>query len=160
VNWFLKDVRINAVYFRDEMLIPISQKLQTNGSGEHRPWPPVHMDNAQTSTAKVISSVVPDLRVKRTAQLPYSPDVCPSDFFLFGWLKGKLQHQQFTCADQLFEAVDEIFSPFSIDMIEDMFRNWIHRLVQVIAQMVTTGGLIYYGHRRFCAISDAAAVTG
>jgi hypothetical protein len=37
VNWLRKDARINAVYFRDEALIQISQKLQTNASGGHRP---------------------------------------------------------------------------------------------------------------------------
>jgi hypothetical protein len=38
VNWLPTDGRINAVYFRDEILIPISQTLQTNASGGHRPW--------------------------------------------------------------------------------------------------------------------------
>jgi hypothetical protein len=79
-----------------------------------------------------ISSVMPDLRLKRTLQPPYSPDICPSDFFLFGWLKGKLQ-QQFTDPGQLFEAIGEIFSSLSVDMIENAFQNWIRLLIQVIA---------------------------
>jgi hypothetical protein len=41
----------------------------------------------------------------------------------FRWLKGKLQKQQFTDPDQLFETVDEIFSSFSVDAIKDVFRN-------------------------------------
>jgi hypothetical protein len=90
VNWLPKDVRINAVSFRDEILIPISQKLQTNVSGGHKPWTLVHMNKAKVHTAKVVSSVMPDLRLKRTPQLPYSPDSCPSDLFLFDWFKGKL----------------------------------------------------------------------
>jgi hypothetical protein len=76
-------------------------------------------------------SVMPDLRLKRTPQTRYSPDICPSDFFLFSWLKWMWQ-QQFTDSDQRFEAIDEIFSSLSVDMIEDLFRNWIHRLGQVI----------------------------
>jgi hypothetical protein len=47
-------------------------------------------------------------------------------------LKGELQQQQFTDPDQLFEGVDENFGSLSVDMIEDMFRNGIHRLVQFI----------------------------
>jgi hypothetical protein len=90
LNWLPKDVRIKAVSFRDEILIPISQKLQTNVSGGHKTWTLVHMDNAKVHTAKVVSSVMPDLRLKRTLQPPYSPDSCPLDLFLFDWLKGKL----------------------------------------------------------------------
>jgi hypothetical protein len=77
------------------------------------------MDNAKVHTAKVVSSVMPDLGLKRTIQPPYSPDICPSDFFLLDWLTGKLQQQQFTDPDQLFDAVDEMFSSISVDMIEN-----------------------------------------
>jgi hypothetical protein len=66
------------------------------------------MDNSKVHATKVLSSVVPDLRLKRTPGPPYSPDICPSDFVLFGWLKGKLQQQEFTHPDQLLEAVDEL----------------------------------------------------
>jgi hypothetical protein len=38
MNWLPKDVRINRVYFRDMILIPISQKLRTKDSGGHKPW--------------------------------------------------------------------------------------------------------------------------
>jgi hypothetical protein len=91
------------------------------------------MGNAKVYTAKVVSSVMPCLRLKSTPQPPYSPDICPSDFFLFGWLKGKLQLKQFPDVDQLFEGIDEIFSSLSADMIKGVFRNWIHRLVKGIA---------------------------
>jgi hypothetical protein len=74
-----------------------------------------------------------DLRVKRTPQRPDSPEICPSDFFLSGWLKGKLQRQRFMDPDQFREAIDEIFSFVSVDMIEAVFGSWIHQLVQVIA---------------------------
>jgi hypothetical protein len=84
VNWLWKDVRINAVYFRDEILTPISKKLQTNVPGGCKPRTLVHIDNAKIRTGKVVSSALPDLRLKRTLQPPYSPGICPSDFFLFG----------------------------------------------------------------------------
>jgi hypothetical protein len=82
VNWLPKDVRINAVYFRDEILRSISRKLQSNVPSGHKPCTIVHMDNTKVHTEKVVSSVMLDLKLKRTLQLPYRPDVCPSDFFL------------------------------------------------------------------------------
>jgi hypothetical protein len=87
VNWLPKDVRINAVYFRDKILILIFRKLQTTVSGGHKPWTRMHMDNPKVHTAKVVSSIMLDLRLKRTSRPPYSPEICPSGFFLFGWLK-------------------------------------------------------------------------
>jgi hypothetical protein len=89
VNWLSKEMRINAVDFRNEMLVPVSQKLQTNVSGGHKPWTLMHMDNANVHTAKVVLGLMPDLRLKRTPEPLYSPDICPSDFL--GWLKGKVQ---------------------------------------------------------------------
>jgi hypothetical protein len=61
-----------------------------------------------------------------------SADVCLSDFFLSDWLKGQLQHRQLTDADQLFDAGNDIFTSLSIATIEDVFRNWIHPLEQMI----------------------------
>jgi hypothetical protein len=82
VFWMPKDVRINEVFFRNKILIPISQKHQTNVSGGPKPWTRVHMDNAKVQATKVVSGAMPDLRLKRTRQAPYSRGICPSDFFL------------------------------------------------------------------------------
>jgi hypothetical protein len=75
------------------------------------------MDNAKIDTARAVLPVRLDLRLMKTPQPPSSPDICPSDFFLFGWLKGKPQ-----------PLINEIFASLSVDTIEDVFRNWIHRL--------------------------------
>jgi hypothetical protein len=90
------------------------------------------MENAKFHTATAISTVMLELRAKRTPQPPSSPDVCPSDFLLFGWLKGKLQQRQLTDAHQLFGTVDEILTSLSVDTIEEVFRNWIHRPERLI----------------------------
>jgi hypothetical protein len=66
VNWLPNDVRINGLYFRDEILIHISQKLQINVSTGRKPRTPVHMDKAKVHTAKMVSSAMPDLRLKKT----------------------------------------------------------------------------------------------
>jgi hypothetical protein len=49
------------------------------------------------------------------------------------WLVQRgLQQRQLTDADQLFDAINEIFASLSVGTIEDVFRNRIHRLQQVI----------------------------
>jgi hypothetical protein len=54
------------------------------------------------------SKAMPDFGLKSTPQPPYSPYICPSGFFFFGWLKLKQQQQQLTDPNRLFKAVDEI----------------------------------------------------
>jgi hypothetical protein len=63
--------------------------LSTDGKGKGR-------------YSRVVSSVMPFFRFKRTLQCPHSPDICPCDRFLFGWLKEKLQQPQFTDPVELF----------------------------------------------------------
>jgi hypothetical protein len=85
VNWLPEDARINAASFRDEVWSPISQKLQKHASGGRKPWTLVRRDHAKVHTATAVSTVMTDLRLKKTSQPSHSPDPCPSDFFLFGW---------------------------------------------------------------------------
>jgi hypothetical protein len=42
-------------------------------------------------------------------QLPYSPDLAPCDFFLFGYLKQHLEGKHFTREDRVIAAVREVF---------------------------------------------------
>jgi hypothetical protein len=41
--------------------------------------------------------------------------------FLFGWLKAQLERREYNGEDGLYEAVDEILTGLSIDMIETVF---------------------------------------
>jgi hypothetical protein len=67
-------------------------------------------------------------RFKRKPQPPYSPDVAPSDFFLFGWLKTQLKWREYNEEDRLYEVVDEILTGLSIKMIETVFVDWMNQL--------------------------------
>jgi len=42
---------------------------------------------------------------KREPHPSYSPDLAPSDFFLFGYLKGKFNDHSFETQEQLYEAI-------------------------------------------------------
>jgi hypothetical protein len=117
VNYLPKDARITAVYLRDDILIPIVQKRQTNACGGHRPWTLIAVDNAKVHTVKVVPTLMPDLRLKSTFRPLYSPDICLSDLLIFGWLKGKPQPPQFTHAHQFFEVIDAIAAQLSIETI-------------------------------------------
>ena len=42
---------------------------------------------------------------QRAPHPPYSPDLAPSDFFLFGYVKEKLGGQSFKTREELYEFV-------------------------------------------------------
>jgi hypothetical protein len=52
------------------------------------------MGNARVRTARATQEKLDVSRFKRTPQPPYSPDIAPSDFFLFGWLKTQLERRE------------------------------------------------------------------
>jgi hypothetical protein len=65
----------------------------------------------------------------RMAPYPlYSPDVAPSDFFLFGCVKKKLQEAEFQSVQELFEAVVRILRAIPISTLLGTFHEWIKRL--------------------------------
>jgi hypothetical protein len=55
----------------------------------------IHVDNARLCTPKVLDEYFEGHRPQRADHLPHSPDLAPSDFFLFGLINGKLKGTHF-----------------------------------------------------------------
>jgi hypothetical protein len=66
--------------------------------------------------------------LKRLPHLSYSPDISPSDFYLFGKIKDALVGQEIPDEVGLLEAAIEILSGISHDELQAVFRNWIERV--------------------------------
>jgi hypothetical protein len=65
----------------------------------------------------------------RSAAHPrYSPDLTPSNFFLFGHLKRMLQGTEFQNAEELLEAAVQILSDIPLETVMATFHQWMERL--------------------------------
>ena len=64
---------------------------------------------------------------KRTPHPPYSPDLAPSDFFLFGYVKTKLMGHSFQTREELFEAIFEIIEGIPQSLKLKVFDEWMNR---------------------------------
>jgi hypothetical protein len=64
-----------------------------------------------------------ELHFKRTAHPHFSPDIVPSDFFLFGWLKIQLVSRFVGKIDELFEAMEAILDTLIIETITSTFTT-------------------------------------
>ncbi|UYV75291.1 hypothetical protein LAZ67_12003345 [Cordylochernes scorpioides] len=61
----------------------------------------LHHDNAPAHTALKISKFLQDHSTSVFPQPPYSPDLAPCDFFLFGKLKKKLKGRKFQSIEEI-----------------------------------------------------------
>jgi molecular chaperone DnaK len=64
-----------------------------------------------------------ELRLKRVAHPPFRPDIAPSDFFLFGWLKGELFSRPVSEINGLFEIVGNDWDKGLIDWLAGTFQK-------------------------------------
>jgi hypothetical protein len=65
-------------------------------------------------------------------QPPYSPDLAPCDFFLFGCLKPHLEGKHFTREDQMISAVRAVFDKIPLQTFQNVMDDWQYRLRRYI----------------------------
>jgi hypothetical protein len=59
---------------------------------------------------------------------PSSPDLAPSDFFLFGHFNRTLQGSEFDNAEELLDTVAKILSAISPETLLATFHQWMDKL--------------------------------
>jgi hypothetical protein len=64
---------------------------------------------------------------------PYSADLAPSDFWLFGHIKTELVGRSFAEPEELFEGVRESLEGIPAAELIAVFEGWIDRVRWVIA---------------------------
>jgi histone-lysine N-methyltransferase SETMAR len=70
--------------------------------------------------------------LKRAPHPPYSPDLVPSNFYLFWYAKHQLQGQKFTDGAELLSAISELLNQSPTDTLADVFDDWMRRLQRCI----------------------------
>ena len=88
----------------------------------------VHFDNARPH---LIDDFLNTYKIRRLPHPPYSPDLAPSDFFLFGYLKMKLEGCVFNNPRELFQTVTKILRDIPKDYFIKAYDEWIQRLHEV-----------------------------
>jgi hypothetical protein len=63
-----------------------------------------------------------------TPHPPYSPDLAPSDFYLFGYVRHRLRGQPFETAGELCSANEVISRGIEKSTLDVVFLEWTERL--------------------------------
>jgi hypothetical protein len=122
----------NAAWFIDQNLVPLVAKFFPRGRGPGERKLVLHIDNAPAHNAKMTQNFCEHNPLKRLVHPPYSPDISPSDFYLFGKVKEALIGQEIPDEVGLLDAVTEILGGISGAELQAVFQDWIERVQKVI----------------------------
>jgi histone-lysine N-methyltransferase SETMAR len=81
----------------------------------------IHGDNARSHTARKCRTCREENRLRLAVHPPYSPELAPSDFLLFGHIKHCLQGIAFSSREELLAAIHEIIAAVPRPTLEDVF---------------------------------------
>jgi hypothetical protein len=112
------------------------RKLKVMGKFPNKKRYYLHIDNARPHTSQLSSDYIDHHKFIKILHPPYSPNIAPSDFYLFGKPKNKLAKCHGTTKEELFQKVEAILNSCSEKELMYVFKNWMGRLGQVIE----TGG--------------------
>jgi histone-lysine N-methyltransferase SETMAR len=94
-----------------------AEKLQEN-------WQLLYHDNARPHTARETQEKIQELQWKLLAHPPYSPDLAPSAFHLFGPLKNHLGSKRFNDDKEVKTEVRMWLRQQSKDSVLRVSTNW------------------------------------
>lgn len=126
-NYLPKGSTVTGEYYATE-LRQLKEALKTKRRGKLRNGVLLLQDNAPAHTACIATSAATECGYELLPHPPYSPDLAPSDFYLFPKLKEHLRGSQHTCDNDVIEAVEEFLADqdtaFYQTGIEMLQKRW------------------------------------
>lgn len=118
---------ISGQYFLEKILEPLANMRFKDGAGGTRP-PMVHFDNARVHTCQKCARFLEESGLERLPHPPYSPDLAPCDFGIFGTIKQEFRGRSFESEEELVNAIIAFFKEKPRDFFISIFENWLVRL--------------------------------
>jgi len=119
---FTADYMVNSILRGFEA--EVRKTMPKNGT---RGWR-IHLDNCTPHRAALTQGSIANLGMIPLPHPPYSPDIAPSDFALFGWLKWKLRQSQPTNKSELCQLITKFLLEIDESWFASVWDEWITRL--------------------------------
>jgi len=116
-------------YFKEKVLGDLLKKIKEDRPVKQTKELKLHIDNARPH---LVDDFLAENGLERLVHPPYSPDLSPSDFFLFGYLKMKLEGKNFSSDEELFLEAKRILFDIPKQMLIDVYSEWEMRLERCI----------------------------
>jgi histone-lysine N-methyltransferase SETMAR len=124
IKTLLKSRRFTAEYYRDNILTELIRLRPQAGERNLV----IHVDNAGPHTAPKYRTFCAENRLRLAIHPPYSPELAPSDFFLFGYVRHCLQGIVFTPGEESLAGISEVLDEISPETLPGVFEHWTERL--------------------------------
>jgi hypothetical protein len=103
----------NSEYFVSYVLAPMVATVFPRGRISNPRRLQLHLDNCRVHFSKATEQFITEKHIGRVLHPSDSPDLEPSDFWLFGHLKTSLVGQTFDEPKQLLEAITQFLNAFN-----------------------------------------------
>lgn len=133
-----KGVKFCSTYFINNILQRIVHMYKSE-SRSRQTIIHLHMDNARPHTAKCVKDFCERNGINILPHPAYSPDIAPSDFYLFGDIKLRLKGVSCESGEEVLEKVEKICKAIPQKILQNVFNEWLTRLDWV----VKNGGMYY-----------------
>lgn len=120
-----------AQYFIEHVLIPLMNTECYKQCRKQRRKFTLHMDNARVHTAAIVQRFIEENGFVCAPHPPYSPDLAPSDFYLFGALKERIRGIEFEDSDEIVRWIIDEFEQIPTRELRAAFSEWKDRLARV-----------------------------
>ena len=87
--------------------------------------------NAPAHTALSVQKFLTKNNMPPVPHLPYSPNLTPSDFFLFPWMKKSPQRKSFADVEEVKQKTEAV-KGIKIEKFKNCFEQWKKRLDRCI----------------------------
>ena len=132
INALPTNTRFNSTYMCANILPEITENANVEIAKFTKHHKILHIDNARPHTSKMTLKKIAEMGWEKLEHPPYSPDISPCDFFLFGYLKNELKKCQTETVYDLLNSIKEICGNITQTTLENVYESWIKRLNAVI----------------------------
>jgi len=128
VNFLPAGLTFTAEYMVKGVLADLeAEVLKTKPkNGLHGWW--IHLDNCTSHRAALTQDYIAGLGMLSLPHPPYSPDISPSDFALFGWLKAHLKILQLSTKQELMDVITKFLMNLEESWFASVWDEWISRI--------------------------------
>jgi histone-lysine N-methyltransferase SETMAR len=123
IDYLKKGKAITGEYYCN-ILTRLDEKMYEQKPGLQKKKIIFHQDNAPAHKSVLVMGKLRDLHYELLEHPPYSPDLAPSDFYLFPKLKIFLAGQRFSSNQEAIAAVEGYFA----DLTKNHYRDGIMAL--------------------------------
>jgi hypothetical protein len=115
--------RMNRTFFSECVIRSLAGLCSPEGRKPHQKRVMGHFDNAPIHNTEAVQECLADCGFRRMNHPAYSPDLAPSDFFLFGAMTENFSGMRFAGTDELFQGVEDCWGGLSVDTLTRSLRN-------------------------------------